>query len=518
MHEPRDVPAWVRTLHTRHARGTQPPPIAGDALALPLPVLLARGSASSFEDVDVTEVTARPEMARRRSRLAVALYLMAVAAVMVTVTIAGIRMWRGAHKVPPPAPTAAIAIPDGRLELATDRRTVVRFDQTNAIRWTAAQTTPLDSIEIAGPLVLGRAGAALVGIDGETGATRLAWTLPAGERWAVPAPAVLGACMVTLAVHGDDAVARCLDLASGTLRWTAKIAGGRECAQAPRAVPGAYLVQCPGWTTVIDDRDGTATVEPDGIGLVLRDPAILLRGGAKPQLVPWEPQKRRFARTGTPLRGIDTASSAILRGGRLVARASSAGDKLAFVAGKTGVATAIVAPELQLADDTPLVADCGSGGAPRFQLLELAPRAGATFDPQAAQHRVLALLDTDTGRLAWTSKRVIPPRRLGAPATPICRHGHYFVPLELRDAMGSPSSALWIVDAESGGTTAAVAFDAESDASFADLAADQIDRDRIVGIGRAGVFQLRWHQPTPVDVPGVRDARTEVERDLGRLP
>src|SRR5205814_2176462 len=122
------------------------------------------------------------------------------------------------------------------------------------------------------------------------------------------------------------------------------------------------------------------------------------------------------------------------------------------------------------------------------------------------------------GRLAWTSRRIIPPRRLGAPATPICRHGQYFVPVELRTGDGPPSSALWIVDAESGATTAAMAFGGDTEASFAELTPDQIDGERIVGLGRGGAYELRWHGSAPAGVPGLRDARAELERALGRLP
>jgi hypothetical protein len=96
---------------------------------------------------------------------------------------------------------------------------------------------------------------------------------------------------------------------------------------------------------------------------------------------------------------------------------------------------------------------------------------------------------------------------------PICRHGQYFVPVDLADA----SSALWVVDAETGTTTAAFALDRGA-GSFADLDADRIDGDRIVGVARGGAYELGWQRGAPITVPGVHDAHTELEHQLGRLP
>src|SRR6185369_17865560 len=103
--------------------------------------------------------------------------------------------------------------------------------------WTAPQQAAVDSIEVTASLVLGRTSGALVGVELESGATRFAWTMPAGERWGAQAPAELGACVIAISIRGDDALARCIDLAKGAPRWTAKIAGGRECTQPPLAVP-----------------------------------------------------------------------------------------------------------------------------------------------------------------------------------------------------------------------------------------------------------------------------------------
>jgi hypothetical protein len=160
------------------------------------------------------------------------------------------------------------------------------------------------------------------------------------------------------------------------------------------------------------------------------------------------------------------------------------------------------------------VRSCGGDTSPRFQVLELAPRIGASFDPSIAQDRALALLDVETGTLAWTSRKVsgLHPSRPAQP--PICLAGHYFLPLALTDRAGKATSALWVIDAETGKTAAAVAFDPELAASAAELTADQLDGDRVVGIGRHGVFELAWRTPGH----GLLDARAELERSLGPLP
>ena len=82
---------------------------------------------------------------------------------------------------------------------------------------------------------------------------------------------------------------------------------------------------------------------------------------------------------------------------------------------------------------------------------------------------------------------------------------------------GESGSALWILDAESCATIATLAFAAGALASFADLARDQISRERLVGLGRGGAYELHWRR-APSGVPGLRDARLEIERTLGRLP
>jgi hypothetical protein len=519
MQELREIPAWVQTLYRQRARGTTPPAYDGWNASDTIPEL-ARGSAPLMDPLDpsllddATQVTVMPDhFPRKRRRIGRWLFLISFVAVAATVTVEGVRMWRDARPKLEPGPSAALAAGSGRIELSPDRRAIARIAQ-GAPKWRTTSMAAVDTIETTPTLVLARTSGTLAALDIETGNTRFAWSVPAGERWAAQRPVEIGACLVAVTTRSDDAVVRCIELASGNVKWTAKLAAGHDCAQPPIGVPGAVLVQCPGWTTVIDDQTGAVTVDADGVGVIQRDPPLLLRGGKAPTVAPWQASGHRF-RSGTPLRAqLDGATSAVLRHGRLIARASTATDKIATIVGKTGAPTAIAVPEHQLADDTPLALTC-DGESPRFQLFELAPRAGTTFDPAAAQHRVLALVDVDAGRLAWTSHKIVPPRHLGAPTAPICRHGHYFVPLELHGATGV-SPALLIVDAESGATTAALAFDADSEASFAELTADQIDNERIVGVGRHGAFEVHWRGP--LDVPGLRDARGEVEQALGRLP
>src|SRR5213078_2884408 len=197
---------------------------------------------------------------------------------------------------------------------------------------------------------------------------------------------------------------------------------------------------------------------------------------------------------------------------RLVIRASESSDELAIIASRDAPPIPIAAAVYRLADATPLAKSCGGTTSPRFQLLELAPRIGASFDPATAADRALALLEVEHAGLAWTSRKVAGLRRAGGPSL-ICRGGHYLVPLELPDRTGAPASALWILDAETGKTTAAVAFDPDLDASFARLTADQLDDERIVGVGKTGAFDLRWQPPGH----GLHDARADLEAALGPL-
>jgi hypothetical protein len=210
--------------------------------------------------------------------------------------------------------------------------------------------------------------------------------------------------------------------------------------------------------------------------------------------------------------GTAAVSSAVLYKDRLVIRANESSDELAIIASRDASPIPIAAPVYRLADAAPLTRSCGGTTSPRFQLLELTPRIGASFDPATVADRALALLDVERGSLAWTSRKVAGLHRAGAPA--ICRGGHYFVPLDVPDRAGAPASALWVLDAETGKTTAAVAFDPEMDASFTGLTAGQIDDDRVVGVGKTGAFELRW-QPLG---RGLHDARADLEAALGPLP
>jgi hypothetical protein len=475
---------------------------------------LARGSLVSFEvetrlPVPLTTPRARGNVG---AMVATSLYYTSFLVIMASVSVFGVRMWRDAHRRPAPIPTAVTLVAGGRVEIAADRLRVMRTGRT---RWTSEQARGLDAIEITGPLVVGHAGDEIVAIDLETGHSRFTWSLPAQEKWAVQQPIALEQCLFTMTIRGGDAVARCLDLGTGVARWSAEIAGGRDCVTPPRALPGAYLVQCPGWTTIVDDRDGAVSFDAGGIGLVRQQPASLLRADSKLSVAPWSTVERRFATDGEVVRGAnDAAISAVMHGDRLVMRPTSSSDKLAIIS-RAGETTAIPATAYRLADNAPLVADCGGQTSPRFQLLELAPQLGATFDPSEAQSRVLALLDVEGATVGWTSHKIVATRHHGSP---ICRAGHYFVPLELRDVAGAIVSALWIVDAESGKTVAVAAFDTAGEASFANLTSDQIDETSLVAIGRTGVLELRWRTGELTKTRGLHDARGELERLLGPLP
>jgi hypothetical protein len=457
--------------------------------------------------------------------LARLLYFASGAALAAVVAVYGGELWQNARRTPePPAPVApvrsaaaVVVAAGGRIELALDRRTVIRL-AGDAPRWTAPQPAALDAIEISGPLVLGHIPDAVAAIDLESGRTRFTWALPVDERWA-RRPVALGSCLVAITGHDSKLTVRCLDLATGAVRWTAAPAGAHDCAP-PEAVPGGYLLPCPGWTAVLDDRSGAVTVEPGGLGLIQDDPPYLLRARARLSLAPWSAARHRFTQTGEIAYGAAPAatSSAVLYKDRLVLRAIESSDELAVIQPRTGAAIPVAAAVYRLADATPLVRTCGGKTSPRYQLLELAPRIGASFDPATAGDRALALLDVETGSLAWTSRKVAGLRSQAR----ICRAGHHVIALELPGRTG-PTSALWIVDAETGKTRAAIAPDADPGASFAGLTADQVDDDRVVGIARQAAFELRWQPGLDPRADaraghGFHDARRELEDALGSLP
>ncbi len=449
------------------------------------------------------------------------LYYFSFVAIAATVSIVGVRMWHDAHLRRPGVAVAVAITPDGWLELADDRRTITSLASpgTSTPRWTVAAPGSIDMLAIAGPLVLALSPTGVTAFELASGGGRFAWDLPAGETWAPPRPLLLGACLVTITRRAGDAEVRCLDPVTGRARWVTQIAGGGPgCVQPPLALRGAYIVQCAGWTSIIDDATGAATVDPGGRGIVQLDPPYLLR--ASPYLVtaPWFEAERRFAKTGEPVRGTTDfiGPSAVRRWDRLVVRASSASDKLAVVSPQFGNATVIASPTLHLADDTPLVLACGGKAPPRFQLVDLAPLLTAKFDPELAQQRAYGLLDVVQTSLAWDSKPFVPVHARVTETSPLCLEGHYFVPLAIRTASGEIESALWIVDAEAGTTTAVVAFDPESGHGFDQLSADQIAGHRLVGIGATGVYELDWS--AALTSAGLHDARADVERQLGPLP
>lgn len=329
-------------------------------------------------------------------RVAAWMHVLSYLGVVAIVGVQAVRMSRDApaSALVRPAIDAAL-VADGHIELAEGGLTVRRGE-----RWRTVPTIALESIDVAPPFVVGRTERHLVALDAETGGHRFAWNVPEGEAWA-HAPSVHGSCLVTSTVLGTDGVIRCLALDSGVERWQAAIEGGTECIDIAGA-SGAIVVRCRGWTSTLDERDGSSSVAPH----------------------------------------------------RAAARA------------------------------------CG-----RYELVELAPPLDTTYDPEAAQRRTLALRDGDT--IVWQSRAFVHARRIA----PICRAGHHFVPLVLRDD-GGVVSALWIIDAATGTTTATHAFIGEP-------SADRIDAERMLVLTDGGAVALRWR---------AGDAGAGLARVLGALP
>ncbi len=444
------------------------------------------------------------------------LYYASFVVIALTVTISGVRMWRDAHHRMVAVPMAVAIAPGGYATLALDRVTLERIEG-KTVRWSTKSSLALDAIETVGDGVLGRAtsatsAAGLAVFELASGRAKWTWALPTGEHWSPAPPSVLGSCLVAMTLGDGDgsAIVRCLDASAGTPRWTATIAGGRECTRAPVAVAGAVLVQCSGWTSVIDDRTGAITVDAGGVSLVQREPAVLLRAGSPLTIAAWSPSEHRFAKQGDAVRGTNDflSLSAVMRGDRLVMRAASSSDQLAIVSPKTGDVYVVATADQHLADDAPFVLECGGITSPRFQLVELAPKLGDHFDPEAAQHRRLALIDVATGTVTWTSTTIEPVHPIASSA--LCRGNHYLVPVDVR---GSTTSALWIIDAETGKTTRVLAFASEP---FGEVSDAQVDATRFVGIAKGGAFELAWAAgPLPT---GLHDARGELEHVLGALP
>ena len=148
----------------------------------------------------------------------------------------------------------------------------------------------------------------------------------------------------------------------------------------------------PGWTAVLDNRTGAVGVEAGGMGLVgtaAAETPYLLRARSRLSLAPWSATKHRFTSTGEIAYGAAPAaiSSAVVYKDRLVLRAVESSDELAIIQPRTGAPSSIAAAVYRLADATPLAGSCGQATAPRYQLLDLAPRIGASFKPATAGDR-----------------------------------------------------------------------------------------------------------------------------------
>lgn len=413
------------------------------------------------------------------------LYYASFVVIALTVTLSGVHMWRDARRQRVAAPAILALAPGGYV--ASDRLHVERHGT-----WAVTAPFAIDSLEVADgerALVIGHATDGFVAFDLATGRQRVAWRVPAGEQPGLAATPILG-CIIAGTMRDTDALVRCIDTAAGTVRWTATIPGGRECTHPPLGIASAVIVQCAGWTTVIDVRTGAVTVDAGGLSLIQREPALLLRAGSPLSVAAWT--GAQFAKHGTPIRGTSDflSQSAVMRRDRLVMRAASSADQLALVSPKQGEPI-VIASELRLAGDTPFVRECGGPTSPRFQLVELAPKLGETFDPDAARRRALALIDVDAGIVAWTSQLRTPSR----PATPVCRGGHWLVEVE---------DSLWIVDAETGKTTGATAFEGG-------LEPARVDADRLAVLAADGVRVIAWR------AVGMSD-RPRLERVLGPLP
>jgi hypothetical protein len=520
--------AATRAMGTpARAMGTPAPRAATRAIATPARAMGTPAPRAATRAIAAAAPAPAPRaLSKQRSAgesIARLCYFASGALLAGAIALYGGRMWHAARgdqpaapaaqAAPQPAPAGALLVPGGRLELAADRRNVTRL-AGDTTRWTAPQSAALDSIALTGPLVIGQAADAIAAIDLDSGRTRFTWSPPADETWAAQAPLALDSCLLTTTAHGKKTVVRCLDLAAGSVKWTAPLSNVHDCTQPPIALPGAVMMQCAGWTAVIDERNGAVDIEAGAGGLVQDRPPLLLRMHGRLAIDPWSAARRRFVAVGEQgFGGLASASSAVMYKDRLVVRAMETSDELMTIAAAGGERTPINAPVYRLADSAPLVRSCGGDSSPRFQLLELAPRIGASFDPSAAADRALALVDVEHANLAWTSRKAQGLRPAGDQA-PICRGGHYFVPLQITDHSGAPESVLWVLDAETGKTAAVLAPDAGEDASFAALTADQVDDDRVVVVGKHGANALAWAKPAR----GVHDARRDLEAALGVLP
>ncbi|MEZ4363012.1 MAG: hypothetical protein R3B48_22665 [Kofleriaceae bacterium] len=470
----------------------------------------------------------RPDRpSRRAERVGKGLTVVSGLILAASVAVYGSQLWAKARRptapVTPPAPTVASAllVDGGVLELSADRRTLSRREG-DSTRWTTSTPRALERFELAGPLVLGEVAETLSAFDLDSGRTRFTWELPVTEEWSGGTPVALGACLTIVTRVARKTSVRCLDVDTGAVTWVATLPRAQSCSDTAIGVPGAIVLPCSGWAAVLDARTGSVRVEPDAIGVLRRPEPYLVRLSRGVQLWPWSAERGRFVRNGA-LRFPATVSgspSVVLAHQRLLVRASDASDDLVTLGAVNTPPVVVSSPTYRLAEETPLVEDCGGASPPRFQVLELAPRPGETFDPAAARDRALALLDTEEGKLVWTSHKLSGLLRLGAPAAPLCRDSYYFLPLELGEPTDptDPREALWIVDARTGRTAATVGFDRALGVSLGSLSATHVDGERLVGVASGRAFEASWRHFADGTAPGLHDARAELEAALGPLP
>lgn len=500
---------------------------ASDSLAR---LLAAQGVSSTAPPRPAAAATPAPAKVRatsdkrtRRESAARVLTLLSAALLAAAVAFGGGQLWRRAQQPPPPPPalaptTAAVFLVErGRLELSADRRTLVRRELAGE-RWRLPLPAPLDELAATAPLAVGRAAETLHAIELERGLLRWSWRLPAEEQWGPAPPLAHEHCLAVRTTRRGRVTVRCLAPDRGDERWVVALPRGLDCTAPTQAIPDALIVPCQGWAAVLDVRTGALTTEAGALGLARQHPPALLRlshAGDRLVTAPWSARRRAFVRTGS-LRfaadGVGDATSAVLYDRGLLVRGSDAGEGLASLLAPGKPSHHIFAPELRLAEATPLVRECGGGTPPRFQLLELAPRLGASFDPTTSELRALALLDTERGQLAWTSHASGGLRRRGAPAAPVCKDGYLFAALELDgpDLESAPQLVLWIIDARTGKTAAALALPR----SLGELGPEQVDGERLVASNVGQVFELPWRRADEASKRGA----AHLERVLGALP
>ena len=443
------------------------------------------------------------------------LYYLSFVVITVTIAIFGMRIWRTAHQRMAALPAWVALVPDGTLELASDRHTLRRSGVT---AWQRETGVAFDLVELLEDgTVVGYTNREARGFASDAGAPALAFTLPADEHWMPARIRRVGGCRIVVTQRGGDAILRCLATQADEVRWTATIVGGRECRRAPVSVPGGVVMVCAGWTAVIDDQNGSTSIDAGGLSMVSLTPPVLLRADPYLQLAPWDPATKTFSHASGEIAGLAEflAASAVLYGDQLLVRAASGSTNLAVVADRRGGgAHVIAASSFSLADDAPLVTDCGGGAPPRFQLVRLRPLASTTA-PSATPESALGMLDAESGELVWTSTP-FHPLTAGLSEAPLCVARNYFVAIDVAGSDGSATSLLWVVDADRGTTTTvlAAAPGTSRSPSFSGLTRDQVDVARLVFIAGDGARTTSW-RTAAAETPG---ARANLETVIGRLP